>query len=436
MKRIGYVIEQIVEQSNLDNSFDTVLRGNHRKRLKEGKWLLAHRQEFLDKLRVNILKADLSSYMRFHPKLVFEGAKWRNIQVFPMSARIAINAVMSVVDRHLKRRFIRTTGASIKGRGLHDLKHYIERDIATDPQGTRYVYKFDIRKFYESVKQDYIKFCVRRVFKDKRLVKLLDDFVSLLDTGISMGMRSSQGLGNLLLSTYLDHYLKERFGVRYYYRYCDDGVVLASDKRTLWRIRDKVHECASRCELNIKESESVFPIEQGIDFLGFVIYPTHSRLRKRVKKAFARKLKRVKSRKRRVELIGSLYGLAKHGNCRNLLKKLLTRKEMNKFSELGVTYTPPDGKKRFLGKTVRLGSIVNSRIEIHDYERDIKTAHGSDRYVVQFRYPDTHEYGKFFTASEEMKSILDQIAEKDAFPFETIIRSECFDGNKYKYIFT
>ena len=147
MKRIGYVIEEIIEQSNLDNSFDTVLRGNHRKRLREGKWLLAHRREFLDKLRERIIAADLSKYMRFHPKLVYEGAKWRNIQVFPMSARIAINAVMSVVDRHLKQRFIRTTGASIKGRGLHDLKHYIERDIANDPIGTRYVYKFDIRKF-------------------------------------------------------------------------------------------------------------------------------------------------------------------------------------------------------------------------------------------------------------------------------------------------
>ena len=45
--------------------------------------------------------------------------------------------------------------------------------------------------------------------------------------------------------------------------------------------------------------------------------------------------------------------------------------------------------------------------------------------------------GKFFTASEEMKNILDQISDiEDGFPFETKITSERFDGNKVKYSFT
>ena len=102
---------------------------------------------------------------------------------------------------------------------------------------------------------------------------------------------------------------------------------------------------------------------------------------------------------------------------------------MKKFSEMGVTYTPADGKKRFPGKVTRLGDIVNIPIEIHDFETGIDTKEGEDRYLVSFR--------KFFTASLEMKGILDQISDiEDGFPFETIIKCEVFDGSKRKYNFT
>ena len=40
---------------------------------------------------------------------------------------------------------------------------------AEDPDGTRYCYKFDITKFYESVKQDFVMYCVSRVFKDAKM---------------------------------------------------------------------------------------------------------------------------------------------------------------------------------------------------------------------------------------------------------------------------
>lgn len=110
---------------------------------------------------------------------------------------------------------------------------------------------------------------------------------------------------------------------------------------------------------------------------------------------------------------------------------------MKKFSELGVSYTPLDGKKRFSGEIVRLGAIVNKEIEVHDFERDVKTAHGDQRYLVSFRDKSTGEFGKFFTNSEEMKSILESLSKiQDAFPFETTIRSEIYSGGKTKYKFT
>lgn len=434
MKRDGYIIEEIADRANLEKSFDTVVRGTYRKSLREGCWLVHNRQQFLDGLQKEILSGHVS-IGRFHSKHIHEGGKERDIQVFNMQSRIKVNAVMSVVDSHLQRRFIRTTSSSIKHRGMHDLKAYIQRDMQQDPQGMRYIYKFDIRKFYETASQDFIMYCVRKVFKDKRLIAILESFVRLLPTGISMGLRSSQGMGNLLLSVYLDHYLKDRYGIRHFYRYCDDGVIASASKLYLWECRGIVCQQVKSIGQEVKPNERVFPLASGLDFLGFVIYPTHTRLRKRVKQNFARKLARVKSRKRRMEIVGSFYGMAKHGNCRNLMKKLLTPSEMKKFSELHIQYTPADGKKRFPNKAVQLRQLINVEIEVLDFERDVSTKYGL-RWLVKYRDTRTNEICKFFTDCDEMKQNLEQASSMGEVPFSTVIAAEYFGDNKVKYKFT
>ena len=55
--------------------------------------------------------------------------KKRILQILSMKDRIAVFAIMNVVDRHLQKRYIRTTGASIKRRGTHDLMNCIRTDL-------------------------------------------------------------------------------------------------------------------------------------------------------------------------------------------------------------------------------------------------------------------------------------------------------------------
>ena len=433
MRREGHIIEEIVEYSNMAESFDQVLRGSKRKKSRQGRYLLAHREEVIKELSGRIAASSFT-VANYRERTINESGKQRRIQILTMKDRIAVHAIMSVVDSHLKKRFIRTTSASIKDRGMHDLMKYIRRDMQEDPEGTHYCYKFDISKFYESVNQDFVSYCVRRVFKDKKLIAMLDGFIRMMPQGISIGLRSSQGLGNLLLSVYLDHYLKDRYGVRHFYRYCDDGVVLGKTKAELWEIRDAVHGQLEQIDLKVKANERVFPVDEGIDFLGYVIYPDHVLLRKRIKQKFARKMHEVKSRKRRRVLIASFYGMAKHADCIMLFNKL-TGKEMRSFKDLNVAYRPEDGKKRFAGAVVSIRELVNLPIVVKDFEIGVKTSQGEDRCVVSIEQGG--EPKKFFTNSEEMKNILQQVSEMpDGFPFETTIKTETFGKGRTKYIFT
>lgn len=435
MKREGHIIEEIIERSNLEDSFDSVVRGTLRKKLREGKWLIAHRASFLDSVAKEI-ESGFVSLRPWHEKHIVEAEKARDIQVFCMADRIKINAVMSVVDKHLHKRYIRTTGASIKRRGMHDLMQYIRRDLKEDPT-IRYWYKSDVQKCYDTVIHHFVKFSLLRVFKDKRLLDILFSFIDIMPGGVkmSMGMRSSQGLVNLLFSVFIDHVLKDRERLKHFYRYMDDSAAGGPNKRGLWHVRDIEHEQVNSIGQKIKPNERVFPIESGLDFLGYVIFPTHTLMRKRIKKNFARKLAKVKSRKRRVQIVGSFYGIAKHANCRNLMKKLLTPKEMRDFSELNHTYTPSDGKKRFPNKATQLRQLVNVVIEILDFERDVKTKY-SNRWLVMYRDPRTNETSKFFTDCDEMKQALETAQAADFLPFRTIIKAEYFGDNKVKYKFT
>ena len=433
MRREGYIIEEVVEYSNMSDSFDQVLRGTRRKESRQGQWLLAHREEVIRELSDRI-KAGTYTVRDYREREINENGKIRRIQILTMKDRIAVHAIMAVVDRHLKKRFIRTTSASIKERGMHDLLAYIHRDMQEQPETTRYCYKFDISKFYESIDQGTVMDCVRRVFKDRRLITLLDGFVRMMPRGLSIGLRSSQGLGNLLLSVHLDHVLKDECGVRHFYRYCDDGVVLAASKRELWEVREIVHNQMESIGLKVKANERVFPVTEGIDFLGYVIRPDYIRLRKRIKKKAAAKLNEVKSRKRRREIIASLYGMSKHADCNNMFHKL-TGKEMKSFKDLKIAYKPDDGKKRFPGAVVSIRELVNLPIVVKDYETGIHTEQGEDRCIVSIE--QSGEPKKFFTNSEEMKNILAQISElPDGFPFETTIRAETFGKGRTKYAFS
>lgn len=455
MKREGYIIEEIVDWRNLQDSFDSVVRGTARKQMREGRWLIEHRTEFLKQAadeirsgRLNLLpvhRPPTEEELRnggYHSKDINDCAKPRRIQVYAMAARIKVNAIMVVVDRHVRPRYIRTTSASIKGRGMHELMSYIAHDLRSEGSDIRYWYQGDIRKFYDTASQQEIIKAYSRLFKDKVLLSLLAQLTHALLTGISMGLRSSQTSGNVLISTNMDHIVKDMCSVRYYYRYCDDVVSGGKTKKELWKVRDTLHGCVDGLGQNIKRTERVFPVDSGLDFLGYVIYPTHTRLRKRVKKKVASQLHRIKSRKRRQELIGSLWGMAKHADCKNLMKSLLfpseynrIKKKMRRFCDLGITYVPKDGKKRFPNRAVQLHTLVNVEIEVLDFETEVKTKYGP-RCLVMYRDLRTNETAKFFTDCDEMKQALAKAKEMDAIPFSTIIVSEQFGDRKMKYRFT
>lgn len=392
-KRFGNLIPLIVNPKNMDRAFDEVVDQlqERKKRLPDGTTeILPGRRTYYRKRRKKIV-SDLTKRIsdgtfrvfKYTEMEVHDGPKDRIVQSPCVIDRIGCNAIMRIVEDKVYPSVIRTSAASIPGRGMHHLFNKMRHDIENDRKGTMYFYKCDIRKFFESIDQCLMWECVCHYIKDPVLQPMLKNFVEMMPNGLSIGLRSSQCYGNIILSV-VDHYFKDVLGIRYYYRYCDDIVILAGSKRKLWKLRDIMHEQVASLSLEIKPNEVVRPLTEGIDFLGFIYDGKKARLRKRTKQKAARRLARVRSRKRRQELIGSLKGMAKWGDCKHLYRTL-TGKSMTDIGEVHAEAAYPNGKRRLKGTDLGANKLVGKPFVIVDFEPDVVPRHEQERYNREVR---------------------------------------------------
>lgn len=419
VKTHKHIVEEAADYNNVADSLDYELRGSRGKTW-AGRWINAHRELVIRATQHSILGGTLRPG-KYRNLTVCERGKIREAQSISLLRSIGIHAVMKVVEARITPTFIADTAASIKGRGGTYLIRRLIRDLHRDQDGMRYVYKDDITKFYQSIDQNLMMDVVRKTFRDKRLIWILERWVKMLPNGLSIGMRPSQGLANLLLSVYIDHLLKDKLGCRHYQRYCDDKVI---ESGSLYDITGKIRasqKVIGDLKLKVKPNSQIWEWDKRpIDFLGYIIsYDGQVRVRKHIKQRFARRWKKVRSFRRRRELIGSFYGIAKHAHARYLFRKL-TGIDMTTFSELGFVYQR-DGKKEFAAEPIRISRLVNKRVIVKDFETDVKTREGDGRYLVLVEH-DGHDY-KFFTNSQHMKAALDFVLTQNALPFECDIES-------------
>jgi len=81
--------------------------------------------------------------------------------------------------------------------------------------------------------------------------------------------------------------------VHAYLRYADDVLLFDDAKAQLWAWREKITCFSAGLRLRLHERKTVvFPVTDGVDWLGFRLYPTHRRLRRENVRRAYRRLKR------------------------------------------------------------------------------------------------------------------------------------------------
>jgi hypothetical protein len=230
---------------------------------------------------------------------------------------------MNILEPIFTKLFTADTYSCIKGRGIHGAANNLKKSLK-DLENTKYCLKLDIVKFYPNVDHEVLKDLLRKKFKDQDLLWLLDEIIDSAD-GLPIGNYLSQYFANFYL-TYFDHWIKETMQVKYYFRYADDIIILSNNKPHLHQLLFEIKEYLNNnLKLIVKDNYQIFPVEsRGIDFVGYVFYHTHIRLRKSIKKRFAKAVSKTKNK----ATIASYNGWAKHCNSKHLLKKLVPNEQL------------------------------------------------------------------------------------------------------------
>ena len=113
---------------------------------------------------------------------------------------------------------------------------------------------------------------------------------ALRPRGLPIGNLTSQFWSNCYLHP-LDLFIKRELGCRAYLRYVDDMALFADTKSQLWEWKQAIVDRLADLRLTVHAgSAQVAPVTAGVPWLGFVVYPTHRRVKSRKAVAATRRL--------------------------------------------------------------------------------------------------------------------------------------------------
>lgn len=279
-----------------------------------------------DEVREN--RYTVSEYTIFQ---LWSGGKWRTIYKLPMKDRIVQHAIMTYCEPIFRETFIQDTFSSIKGRGIHRGMTRVKRAIRSGAY--KYVLQLDIHQCYPSIDHSVLKKKLFKKFIDPKLQHLFTIIIDSCEKGLPIGNYTSQYFNNFYFND-LDHWLKEQKRIKYYFRYCDDIVIFGKNKKLLHQLLQEIKHYLYALKVQLKSNYRIFPIKNGVNFLGYITYETHIRVRKQTKLNFIRKIRNIDlstPNERDINVLGSYWGILKHGDCRNLWFKYTKRKTLREL---------------------------------------------------------------------------------------------------------
>lgn len=266
------------EVFTFENLYHAHLRARRSKRHKKDVILFeTHTGESLASLLKLLRKRtyQVSGYNHF---VIYE-PKERNIQSLHYYDRIVQHCL---VDNYLmpllERRLIYDNGACRKGKGTDFSRNRVKEFLTKYYRkhgDDGYVLQFDIHHYFPSIDHDVLKEKLSKVIMDKDILCLL---FSLIDSyheedndkaGLPMGNQTSQCFALFYLDG-VDRLIKEKYRMKFYSRYMDDGIIISEDKKKLQNLLEDIREELGKLKLELNPKKTrIMKLKNGFVYLGF-----------------------------------------------------------------------------------------------------------------------------------------------------------------------
>ena len=279
----------------------------------------------------------------YHKFMIFDPKK-REIQALQFKDRVVQHCLCdNILMPFFENRLIYDNCACRIGKGTHFAMDRLTGFMADHykKHGTKgYILKYDIRHYFDSVDHEVLKRMLLKVPDDdvrELLYRIIDSYSADGNgkRGLPIGNQTSQWFALYYLDP-MDRIIKEKMHIKYYVRYMDDGILIHESKEVLKETRRQMENIAEALKLEFNSKTQIFPISQGVDFLGFRFYLTDTgkvirELRTANKRRWKRRLRKFKEDYRNGEKslddimlsMNSYHGHLSHGHTYKLQKKVM-----------------------------------------------------------------------------------------------------------------
>lgn len=309
MHKLRGLYEQIYDYDNL---YQAYLAARKNKRFRPSVL------EFTNDLEANLIEIQndliwgtyqIGPYREFY---VYE-PKLRLIMALPFRDRVVQWAIYRVLNPQLDKRYISDSYACRPGHGAHRsvkrLQYWMRYMCRRHPQV--YVLKMDISKYFYRIDHNILMDIFARLIDDDDLLWLLGTIYRsegplfglpqgvsdyspcnrIVGRGMPVGNLTSQMAANLYLNE-ADQFIKHELRIRRYMRYMDDMVILHHDKQHLWSIKREVEGfLVNNLHLDLNSKTTVRSVNQGVEWVGYRVWPTHIKLRKSTAQKMRKRLR-------------------------------------------------------------------------------------------------------------------------------------------------
>lgn len=290
---------------DFENLFNAYLKARKNKRYNEDVLKFsANLEENLIQLQNELI------YKTYEPGIYREfyvyDPKTRLVMAAPFRDRVLHHALCNVIEPIFDRTFYYHSYACRTNKGTHSgvacTVKYLRK--ITKKHEHPYCFKADISKYFQSINHRILMdiICQKIICKDTiwLIQKIVDSTANPTDinpVGLPVGNLTSQLCANIYLNE-LDKHIKHDLKCGYYIRYMDDFLILHPDKRYLNSLWAEVKEYLNnRLALKMNQKTAIFPIDQGVDFLGYRIWPNRIIIRKGSVKRIKRIVKKFNKRR-------------------------------------------------------------------------------------------------------------------------------------------
>ena len=285
MKRAGRLMPMITCYDNLLLAYFKAKKGKEQK-----PQVIAYRK----KLHVNLvnLQQQLSSgnidIGNYHYFTIYD-PKQRQICAAGFGERVLHHALMNICHPYFEKYQLFDSYATRIGKGTYKA---LERAVQFQKKYQWY-YKFDVRKYFDSIVHKILYKMLENKFKDDALLLIFKLIISSYHTiegkGIPIGNLTSQYFANHYLGL-LDHYIANQLQAPAYVRYMDDFVIWHDDKEVLIVMANLIMSFLNeKLELQLKTSV-LNRTAKGLTFLSYLIFPEKIFLAARSKKRYQQKM--------------------------------------------------------------------------------------------------------------------------------------------------